>query len=57
MTRFQGALFDQKTDDSASSCFHVSLDDESFGRDVVWLFRRRHDAAVVREAVAAQRSR
>lgn len=30
---------------------------ESFGRDVVWLFRRRHDAAVVREAVAAQRSR
>lgn len=30
---------------------------ESFGRDVLWLFRRRHDAAVVRETVAAQRAR
>ncbi|MEN0085850.1 MAG: CDP-alcohol phosphatidyltransferase family protein [Leifsonia sp.] len=29
---------------------------ESFGRDVLWLFRRRHDAAVVRQAVVAQRS-
>ncbi|WP_349627050.1 CDP-alcohol phosphatidyltransferase family protein [Leifsonia sp. C5G2] len=30
---------------------------ESFGRDVLWLFRRRHDAEVVREPVVAQRSR
>ena len=30
---------------------------ESFGRDVLWLFRRRHDAPVVREAVAVQRAR
>jgi phosphatidylglycerophosphate synthase len=30
---------------------------ESFGRDVLWLVRRRHDAAAVREPAVAQRSR
>jgi phosphatidylglycerophosphate synthase len=30
---------------------------ESFGRDVVWLFRRRRDVAVLREAVVEQRAR